>query len=150
MLLLLFSCKSQKDVLRSLDSQSRGESLATVTDTSQIHLETSQELNIKGQKKDNSYQKETEFDKDGNISKITETYLNIKFDFDFTNQDELLKTDNFSITGTVKTSSDSDSRIKDKSSSDSRLVQGWEWAIVLLSIALIIIILLTVYFKRKR
>lgn len=154
MLLLLFSCKSHRDVSRSVTNQTRGESLVTVNDSSKTHLETSLEKDLKKQEESNSYKREREYDSEGNLTKDTETYNNLKVDFDFQSRLNEISAGDFKYSGSTQSSNNSDSQLNEdiEESTDSRLIQGWEWAIVILTIVGVTVGLIGAYnnFKRRR
>ena len=152
MLLLLFSCKSHKDVSRSVTNQTRGESLVTVNDSSKTHLETSLEKDLKKQEESNAYKREREYYSEGNLTKDTETYNNLKVDFDFQSRLNEITAGDFKYSGSTQSSNTSDNQLIEdiEESTDSRLIQGQEWAIIILTIVGVAIGLYMFYFNRRR
>ena len=150
--LSLFSCKSQRDVSRRVDTQSRGESLVTVNDTSKTHLETLLNSEVTTSKETNSYKKETYLDSMGNMTKMIETLSFINLQVDFKSQLDQLKREDFKYSATTLTT-DTTSTVmeeKEKEKTDSRLIQGWEWGAIAFGIIASLFILVTIYRNRIR
>lgn len=147
----LISCKSQRDVSRRVDTQSRGESLVTVNDTSKTHLETLLNSEVTTSKETNRYKKETYLDSMGNVTKMIETLSFINLQVDFKSQLDQLKREDFKYSASILTT-DTTSTVmeeKEKEKTDSRLIQGWEWAVVIFAIAVVLVILYFVFIKRR-
>lgn len=151
MLLLLFSCKSHRDVsLRSIDN-TRDESLVTVNDSLKTHLETSLKTDSEQQEDRVEYSKQTNFGTDSNVVSTTERIVIYVSNLKFNSQLDQIKTEDFKYNGSTQATNVADSQLTEdiKETSDSRLIQGWEWAIVIAAIALIIALVI-IYFKRRR
>lgn len=134
--LFMLSCKSHKDVSRSVVSQSRGESLVTVNDSSQTHRETSLKSEAITKEETNTYRKETDFDTLGNVTKVIETFNFINLQVDFKSQLDQIKREDFKYHAATLTT-DTTSTVteeKEKERTDSRLIQGWEWLLVIVGI----------------
>lgn len=129
---MLVSCKSHKDVLRRESTTTGGESLVTVVDTSKTHLETSLETDYKKQEETNTFVRETEFDTLGNVTKTVETLHFVNLQVDFASKLDQLKRDDFNIIGSAITTDSTHTTIDEqiKQGTDSRPIQGWEWALV--------------------
>ena len=148
----LISCKSQRDVSRRVDTQSRGESLVTVNDTSKTHLETLLNSEVTTNKETNTYKKETYLDSMGNVTKMIETLSFINLQVDFKSQLDQLKREDFKYSATTLTT-DTTSTVmeeKEKEKTDSRLIQGWEWGAIAFGIIASLFILVTIYRNRIR
>ena len=148
----LISCKSQRDVSRRVDTQSRGESLVTVNDTSKTHLETLLNSEVTRKEKTNTYKKETYLDSMGNMTKMIETLSFINLQVDFKSQLDQLKREDFKYSATTLTT-DTTSTVmeeKEKEKTDSRLIQGWEWGAIAFGIIASLFILVTIYRNRIR
>lgn len=149
--MLASSCKSHRDVSRSVVSQTRGESLVTVNDSSRTQLETS--LKTDGEKQEDrlEYRKHTEFGADSNVVSTTESVIIYLSNFKFNSKLDQIKRDDFKysaathITDTTSASLDEDIQ----ETADSRLIQGWEWAVVIFAIAVVLVILYFVFIKRR-
>lgn len=152
MLLLLSSCKSHRDVSRSVVAQTRGESLATVNDSSRTHLETSLTQGKKTKEETSSYIKQTDFDTEGKITKVTETFNLINLQVDFNSQLDQIKREDFKYNSATQTTDTASTIVqeKEKETSDSRPIQGAEWAIIILTIVSVAIGLYMLYFNRRR
>lgn len=152
MLLLLFSCKSHRDVSRSTTYDARGESLATMNDSLQTHLETSQKSEGSQQDDRFEYSRTTEFGNDSNVTSITETYIIINSRFDFNSQLDKIKREDFKYNAAVATSNttsdEMDERVLEKK--DNRPVQGAEWLAVIIGLAIVAALILIIYRRRRR
>ena len=146
----LNSCKSQRDVSRRVDTQSRGESLVTVNDTSKTHLETLLNSEVTTSKETNSYKKETYLDSMGNVTKMIETLSFINLQVDFKSQLDQLKREDFKYSATTLTTDTTSTIVqeKEKETADSRLIQGWEWAVVIF-IGSLVLFLTVITIKSK-
>lgn len=150
MLLLLFSCKSHRDVsLRTIDN-TRGESLVTTNDSLKTHLETS--LKTEGDKQEDrvEYSKQTNFGDDNNVVSTTERIVIYASNFKFNRQLDQIKAADFKYSGSTQTSNTSDRQLNEdiKETSDSRLIQGWEWLYVIIGTSIVIAVIL-MYIKRR-
>ena len=148
--LSLLSCKSQRDVSRSSINQTRGESLVTVVDTTQTHLEASHKVDAAKQEDRMEYSKTTEFGNDNNVESITERYILLFSKLYFKGQLDAIKREDFRYNATVAVS-DTTSIVVDektKEKTDNRLIQGWEWMFVMIGVA-IVILLIVIYLNRK-
>lgn len=152
MLLLLPSCKSHRDVSRSVVAQTRGESLVTVSDSSRTHLETSLTQEKKTTEETSSYIKQTDFDTEGKITKVTETFNLINLQVDFNSQLDQIKREDFKYNSATQTTDTTSTIVqeKEKETTDSRLIQGAEWAIIIITVVGIVIGLYMFYFNRRR
>ncbi len=145
----LLSCKSQKDVSRSSINQTRGESLVSIVDTTQTHLEASHKVDAAKQEDRLEYSKTTEFGNDNNVESITERYILLFSKLDFKAQLDAIKREDFRYNATVAVS-DTTSIVVDektKEKTDNRLIQGWEWLYVILGTSIVIVVIL-IYVKR--
>lgn len=145
----LLSCKSQKDVSRSSINQTRGESLVSIVDTTQTHLEASHKVDAAKQEDRLEYSKTTEFGNDNNVESITERYILLFSKLDFKGQLDAIKREDFRYSATVAVS-DTTSIVVDektKEKTDNRLIQGWEWLYVILGTSIVIVVIL-IYVKR--
>ena len=145
----LLSCKSQKDVSRSSINQTRGESLVSIVDTTQTHLETSHKVDAAKQEDRLEYSKTTEFGNDNNVESITERYILLFSKLYFKGQLDAIKREDFRYNATVAVS-DTTSIVVDektKEKTDNRLIQGWEWLYVILGTSIVIVVIL-MYVKR--
>ena len=148
--MLASSCKSHRDVSRSVVSQTRGESLVTVNDSSRTHLETSLKTDSEKQEDRLEYRKHTEFGADSNVVSTTESVIIYLSNFKFNSKLDQIKRDDFKysaathITDTMSTSLSEDIQ----ETADSRLIQGWEWMFVMIGAAIVILLIL-MYLKRK-
>lgn len=145
----LLSCKSQKDVSRSSINQTRGESLVSIVDTTQTHLEASHKVDAAKQEDRLEYSKTTEFGNDNNVESITERYILLFSKLDFKGQLDAIKREDFRYNATVAVS-DTTSIVVDektKEKTDNRLIQGWEWLYVILGASIVIAVIL-MYVKR--
>lgn len=145
----LLSCKSQKDVSRSSINQTRGESLVSIVDTTQTHLEASHKVDAAKQEGRLEYSKTTEFGNDNNVESITERYILLFSKLDFKAQLDAIKREDFRYNATVAVS-DTTSIVVDektKEKTDNRLIQGWEWLYVILGTSIVIVVIL-MYVKR--
>lgn len=151
-LFLLLSCKSHKDVSRSVVAQTRGESLATVNDSLRTHLETSLTQEKKTKEETSNYIKQTDFDTEGKITKVTETFNLINLQVDFKSQLDQLKREDFKYNSATQTTDTASTIVqeKEKETKDSRPIQGAEWAIIILTVVGIVIGLYMFYFNRRR
>lgn len=146
----LLSCKSQKDVSRSSINQTRGESLVSIVDTMQTHLEASHKVDAAKQEDRLEYSKTTEFGNDNNVESITERYLLLFSKLDFKSQLEQIKREDFRYNATVSVI-DTTSMVVDEQLSevsDNRLVQGHEWLYIIIGV-LIFITLAIIYLKKR-
>lgn len=132
----LNSCKSQRDVSRSVVAQTRGESLVTVNDTSKTHLETLLNSEVTRKEKTNTYKKETYLDSMGNMTKMIETLSFINLQVDFKSQLNQLKREDFKYSAATQTTDTTSTVVqeKEKETSDSRPIQGWDWLLVIVGI----------------
>ena len=150
LMLLLLSCKSQKDVSHTINSATRDESLVVIVDTTQTHLETSHNVDGTQQEDRVEYSKTTNYGSDNNVSSITERYIYLVSKLDFKSQWDTIKREDFRYTATVATS-DTTSTVIDHQlieRSDGRLVQGWEWLYVIIGIAIVLVIVV-ILLKRR-
>lgn len=146
----LLSCKSQKDVSRSSINQTRGESLVSIVDTTQTHLEASHKVDAAKQEDRMEYSKTTEFGNDNNVESITERYILLFSKLDFKAQLDAIKREDFRYNATVSVI-DTTSMVVDEQLSevsDNRLVQGHEWLYIIIGV-LIFITLAIIYLKKR-
>lgn len=152
MLLLFFSCKSHRNVSRSAVNQTRTQSIITTTDSSTTHRETSLDSEAVKKEETNTYTIRTEFGPDNNVASITETWNNINLQIDFKSQLDEIKREDLKLIKITQTTDTASTVIKEviDETTDGRLIQGWEWAIIILTIAGIAVGLYALYFNRKR
>lgn len=146
----LISCKSQRDVSRSVVSQTRGESLVTVNDTSKTHLETLLNSEVTTNKETNTYKKETYLDSMGNVTKMIETLSFINLQVDFKSQLDQLKREDFKYSATTLTTDTASTVMEEqeKETTDSRFFQGWEFGLTMLILIYGVAIFMIIYRKR--
>uniref|UniRef100_UPI0035A04742 hypothetical protein n=1 Tax=Neisseria dentiae TaxID=194197 RepID=UPI0035A04742 len=73
-IILFLGCKTRKNVVRSVDAQTRIETVATTLDTSRIVEKSLVGMQAEKTEQDNSYIRSTEFDSSGVIRRIYEEW----------------------------------------------------------------------------
>lgn len=150
--LLFSSCKSQKDVSRSVISQTRGESLVTINDSIKTHREALHDSETVAKEEVNSYTLHTVFAPDNNIVSTTETWSNINLKVDLRSRVNELKFEELSYASTIQTNDTTSLTLTERATEkrDSRPVQGVEWFIIIMTLAVVVMGLYMFYFNRRR
>ncbi len=121
-----------------------------VNDSSRTHLETSLTQGKKTKEETSSYIKQTDFDTEGKITKVTETFNLINLQVDFNSQLDQIKREDFKYNSATQTTDTTSTIVqeKEKETIDSRPIQGWEWAVVIF-IGSLVIYLTVITIKSK-
>lgn len=148
--LSLLSCKSHKDVSRSLVTETKGESFVTVSDTSVAHRETLHKADAEKQEDRLAYSKQTNFGDDNNVVSTTERVIIYTSNWKFNSQLDEIKREDLKYSAATLTIDTTSTVVqeKEKETADSRLIQGWEWLYVVVG-AIIILGLIAIYIKKR-
>ena len=147
---VLPSCKSHRDVSRSVVGETRAESLVTVNDSSKTHRETSLKSEATKLEERTEYSKRTEFGNDNNVVSTTERVVIYASNLKFNSQLDNLKRDDFKYNGSTQSTNTTDSQLNEdvKETSDSRPIQGKEWVWIILTSVVAIVIMRLIVIKK--
>lgn len=148
-LLLFLSCSAKRNVVADSSHVSNDTVSIVKTDTVKIYIERDIERTEDIKYNEDKYIKETDYDKDGNVTKTTETIIlsnfqqqNIQLDF---TRAGLLSV--FNSTENKGSNSETKNHQYEITKQDSRLIQGTEWFWILI-FTLVVGILMFFYFKK--
>lgn len=148
-LLLFLSCSAKRNVVADSSHVSNDTVSIVKTDTVKIYSERDIERTEDIKYNEDKYIKETDYDKDGNVTKTTETIIlsnfqqqNIQLDF---TRGGLLSV--FNYTENKGSNSETKNHQSEITKQDSRIIQGTEWLWILL-FTLVVGILMFFYFKK--
>lgn len=146
------SCRAKKDFERNTQISERVERIERSVDSARNSENEYSKTERIGLTEDNFYIRTTEYDTEGRIRSISETWRDRRHS-DMANEER--SKESISLSGSEKeiVESDTSSVIineKTKTTNDSRPVQGVEWIWVILSIALIAAVVLYIIYNKVR
>jgi len=149
---LLAGCKSQKNISRTVDGQTRTERIESKKDTSRVEEQSQAHHSTQTNEQDNTYVRITEYDSTGTvIRRIQEEWRDVgRSQLSLLDRSgHYISIDGMSSVTLERDSSRSVVTENKEVTSDSRPVQGVEWLWVILGGALVLSVVIFVIIKKK-